>query len=90
LISKEMANEYRSGWVLNLLATFGWFAATIWFSYGFASKVSLFIAILSVARLIIQKEHVNEDENDETCETPIQPFEGLVDEKRGQITLETV
>ena len=37
-----------------------------------------------------KNEHSRTDGSDEACETPVQPLEGLVDEKGGHIVLETV
>ena len=80
----------RSGWILNLLATFGWFAATVWFSFDSSSRVCLSLSS-SPTRLMVKKsEHDRTDHSDEVCETPVQPLEGLVDEKGGHIVLETV
>lgn len=40
--------------------------------------------------MVKKNEHARTDENGEVCETPVQPLEGLVDEKGGHIVLETV
>lgn len=80
----------RSGWILNLLATFGWFAATVWFSFDSSSKVCLYLSSFSTRLIVKKNEHARTDGSDEACETPVQPLEGLVDEKGGHIVLETV
>jgi hypothetical protein len=77
----------RSGWILHLLATLGYFFATIYFTLPSVS-VSPYILKNAGTTDIKEKEDVHAG-----CRTPIPPLEGLVNEKSGKsghIALETV
>ena len=77
----------RSGWTLHLLATLGYFIATIYFTLPSVPVSSYFLC--REMDLIFQ----DEQHGDGGCRYPIPPLEGLVNEKGGEsghIALETV